>query len=47
MKNFNFVFVLGLIFLLAILVILEPLVIFWLGYFSGWITKIIIGDNIC
>ena len=47
MKNFNFVFVLGLIFLLAILVILEPLVIFWLGYFSGWITKIIIGDKIC
>ena len=47
MKNFNFVFVLGLIFLLAILVILEPLVIFWLGYFSGWITKIMIGDKIC
>ena len=47
MKNFNFILVLGLIFLLAILVILEPLVIFWLGYFSGWITKIIIGDKIC
>ena len=47
MKNFNFVFVLGLIFLLAILVILEPLLIFWLGYFSGWITKIMIGDKIC
>ena len=47
MKNLNFILVLGLILLLAILVILEPLVIFWLGYFSGWITKIIIGDKIC
>ena len=43
----NFVFVLVSIFLLAILVILNPLVIFWLGYFSGWITKIMIGDKIC
>lgn len=47
MKNLNFVLILGLIFLPAILVILKPLVIFWLGYFSGWIAKIMIGDKIC
>ena len=37
----------GIIALSAILVILTPVVIFLLGYFSGWLAKIMIGDKIC
>lgn len=33
--------------LLLIAIILGPLLTFWLGYFSGWIAKIIIGETLC
>lgn len=40
----------GIIMLIAVLVvgiIIGPLITFWLGYFGGWLAKIIIGAKLC
>lgn len=33
--------------ILVVALIIGPLVTFWLGYFSGWLAKIIIGAKLC
>lgn len=38
--------VLGIIALAVILLIFEPFVLFWLGYFSGWIAKLVVGETL-
>lgn len=37
----------GVLALVAVIIILEPLLVFWLGYFSGWLTKIMVGTQVC
>lgn len=29
-----------------VLLIIEPFILFWLGYFSGWLTKLVIGNTL-
>lgn len=36
-----------LIALLVIVIVVGPLITFWLGYFGGWLAKIIIGGKLC
>lgn len=38
--------VVGVIVLLIISVVFYPFLLFWLGYFSGWITKLVIGAKL-
>lgn len=33
--------------IIAIALVISPLITFWLGYFSGWLAKIIIGAKLC
>ena len=46
--NFNFggLTILGAIALIILAVIIEPFLVFWLCYFSGWIAKITIGKTL-
>ena len=37
---------LGAVLLLILIIIFEPFLLFWLGYFSGWLAKIFIGKYI-
>ena len=39
--------IIGVLALIVVIIILEPLLIFWLGYFSGWLTKIMVGTQVC
>ena len=39
--------IIGALASIAVIIILEPLLIFWLGYFSGWLTKIMVGTQVC
>ena len=36
-----------LIALIVVLIVVGPLITFWLGYFGGWLAKIIIGGKLC
>ena len=36
----------GIIVLLIICVVFYPFLLFWLGYFSGWIAKLVIGTKL-
>ena len=36
----------GIIAFLVIMIIIDPALLFWLGYFSGWIAKLVIGTNL-
>lgn len=36
-----------LIALLVVAIVVGPLITFWLGYFGGWLAKIIIGAKLC
>lgn len=36
----------GIIVLLMIFVVFYPFLLFWLGYFSGWIAKLVIGAKL-
>ena len=36
----------GMIILLIIWIVFYPFLVFWLGYFSGWIAKLIIGTKL-
>ena len=33
--------------LAALLFFVAPFICFWLAYFGGWITKLVIGDTVC
>lgn len=37
---------LGAVLLLILIIIFEPFLLFWLGYFAGWLAKIFIGKYI-
>lgn len=34
----------GAIFLACLVLIIEPFISFWLAYFGGWITSLVVGD---
>ena len=36
----------GVIVFLIVVIILQPALLFWLGYFSGWLAKLIIGTKL-
>ena len=36
----------GVIAFLIVVIILQPALLFWLGYFSGWLAKLIIGTKL-
>ena len=36
----------GVIAFLVVVIILQPALLFWLGYFSGWLAKLIIGAKL-
>ena len=36
----------GIIVFLVVMIILQPALLFWLGYFSGWLAKLIIGTKL-
>ena len=38
--------ILGIIAFLVVVLILQPALLFWLGYFSGWLAKLIIGTKL-
>ena len=38
--------ILGIIAFLVVMLILQPALLFWLGYFSGWLAKLIIGTKL-
>ena len=46
-KNDGRLVIIVMLALAAVIIILEPLLIFWLGYFSGWLTKIMVGTQVC
>ena len=38
--------IVGLIVFLVVVIIIEPALLFWLGYFSGWLAKLVIGTKL-
>lgn len=42
-----FATIFGVIAMVAVLVIVEPFIGFWLAYFGGWIASLTIGDILC
>lgn len=33
--------------ILALFLIIEPIAVFWMSYFFGWIASFVIGDSLC
>ena len=42
----DFLTVIGAIAIIALTLIVMPFVSFWLAYFGGWITSLVIGDTL-
>ena len=38
--------VVGVIAFLIVVIIIQPALLFWLGYFSGWLAKLVIGTKL-
>lgn len=38
--------IVGIIIFLIVVIIIEPALLFWFGYFSGWLAKLIIGTKL-
>ena len=38
--------IVGIIAFLVVAIIIEPALLFWLGYFSGWLAKLVIGTKL-
>ena len=38
--------IVGIIVFLIVVIIIEPALLFWFGYFSGWLAKLIIGTKL-
>ena len=38
--------IVGVIAFLIVVIIIEPALLFWLGYFSGWLAKLVIGTKL-
>lgn len=36
----------GVIVFIIVVIIIQPALLFWLGYFSGWLAKLIIGTKL-
>lgn len=36
----------GVFVFIIVVIIIEPALLFWLGYFSGWLAKLIIGTKL-
>ena len=36
----------GIIAFLIVVIIIKPALLFWLGYFSGWLAKLVIGTKL-
>ena len=36
----------GVIAFLIVVIIIQPALLFWLGYFSGWLAKLVIGTKL-
>ena len=45
-KNVSGWAIVGVIAFLIVVIIIEPALLFWLGYFSGWLAKLIIGTKL-
>ena len=46
MKDFDVMSLIGLIVLAIVVIVFYPFIVFWLGYFSGWLAKLIIGGKL-
>ena len=44
MSKRNIIF--GVIAFFIVAIIIEPALLFWLGYFSGWLAKLVIGTKL-
>ena len=42
----DFITIMGAIAIIALALIIMPFVSFWLAYFGGWITSLVIGDTL-
>ena len=38
--------IVGVIAFFVVAIIIEPALLFWLGYFSGWLAKLVIGTKL-
>ena len=38
--------IISIIAFLVVVIIIEPALLFWLGYFSGWLAKLVIGTKL-
>ena len=38
--------IVGVIAFFVVVIIIEPALLFWLGYFSGWLAKLVIGTKL-
>ena len=38
--------IVGIVVFLIVVIIIEPALLFWFGYFSGWLAKLIIGTKL-
>ena len=45
-KNDSGWILVGIIAFLVVVIIIEPALLFWLGYFSGWLAKLVIGTKL-
>lgn len=45
-KNISGWGIFGIIAFIIVVIIIEPALLFWLGYFSGWLAKLIIGTKL-
>lgn len=37
---------LGIILAIVVIIIIEPFLLFWIGYFSGWLAKLVVGRKL-
>ena len=45
-KNSSGWAIVGIVVFLIVVIIIEPALLFWFGYFSGWLAKLIIGTKL-
>ena len=45
-KNVSGWAIVGIIAFLVVVIIIEPALLFWFGYFSGWLAKLVIGTKL-
>ena len=45
-KNVSGWAIVGIIVFLVVVIIIQPALLFWLGYFGGWLAKLVIGTKL-